>query len=180
MLKFFKNEQSKINEADQHLNDKKFDEIKVIGAGLPRTGTLSLKTALTQLYGGEVNLVKAQISKMIQISREMIQIFKIQANVTTWWTSLAANRKTLTSGSERARRRSTYLCCLCDECDHVFIYLNISLDPSWRVEKVFLWTELCLRSRFSLLDALQTAHEGLSWCQGHPSVLYSLFIVNIL
>ena len=93
MLKFFKNEQSKINEADQHLNDKKFDEIKVIGAGLPRTGTLSLKTALTQLYGGEVNLVKAQISKMIQISREMIQIFKypgklfrykkIQANVTT-------------------------------------------------------------------------------------------------
>ena len=59
MLKFFKNEQSKINEADQHLNDKKFDEIKVIGAGLPRTGTLSLKTALTQLYGGEVNLVKA-------------------------------------------------------------------------------------------------------------------------
>ena len=76
MLKFFKNEQSKINEADQHLNDKKFDEIKVIGAGLPRTGTLSLKTALTQLYGGEVNLVKAQISKIIQISREMFQIFK--------------------------------------------------------------------------------------------------------
>ena len=52
MLKFFKNEQSKINEADEQLNDKNFDEIKVIGAGLPRTGTLSLKTALTQLYGG--------------------------------------------------------------------------------------------------------------------------------
>ena len=70
MLKFFKNEQSKINEADQHLNDKKFDEIKVIGAGLPRTGTLSLKTALTQLYGGEINLVKTgfhKYSKLIQI-----------------------------------------------------------------------------------------------------------------
>ena len=53
MLKFFKNEQNKINAADEQLNDKKFDEIKVIGAGLPRTGTLSLKTALTQLYGGE-------------------------------------------------------------------------------------------------------------------------------
>ena len=53
MLKFFKNEQNKISAADEHLNDKKFDEIKVIGAGLPRTGTLSLKTALTQLYGGE-------------------------------------------------------------------------------------------------------------------------------
>ena len=53
MLKFFKNEQNKINAADDQLNDKKFDEIKVIGAGLPRTGTLSLKTALTQLYGGE-------------------------------------------------------------------------------------------------------------------------------
>ena len=54
MLKFFKNEQSKINEADEQLNNKSFDEIKVIGAGLPRTGTLSLKTALTQLYGGSV------------------------------------------------------------------------------------------------------------------------------
>ena len=53
MLKFFKNEHSKISAADEHLNEKKFDEIKVIGAGLPRTGTLSLKTALTQLYGGE-------------------------------------------------------------------------------------------------------------------------------
>ena len=27
--------------------------IKVIGAGLPRTGTLSLKSALTQLYSGK-------------------------------------------------------------------------------------------------------------------------------
>jgi len=53
MLKFFKNEQSKINAADEQLNNKSFDEIKVIGAGLPRTGTLSLKTALTQLYGGK-------------------------------------------------------------------------------------------------------------------------------
>merc|ERR1712110_211436 len=53
MLKFFKNEQSKISAADEDLNAKKFDEIKVIGAGLPRTGTLSLKTALTQLYGGK-------------------------------------------------------------------------------------------------------------------------------
>merc|ERR1712130_598936 len=53
MLKFFKNEHSKISAADEHLNEKKFDEIKVIGAGLPRTGTLSLKTALTQLYGGK-------------------------------------------------------------------------------------------------------------------------------
>ena len=53
MLKFFKNEQSKISAADDDLNEKKFAEIKVIGAGLPRTGTLSLKTALTQLYGGE-------------------------------------------------------------------------------------------------------------------------------
>ena len=54
MLKFFKNEQSKISAADDDLNEKKFEEIKVIGAGLPRTGTLSLKTALTQLYGGEL------------------------------------------------------------------------------------------------------------------------------
>ena len=54
MLKFFKNEQSKISAADDDLNEKKFAEIKVIGAGLPRTGTLSLKTALTQLYGGEL------------------------------------------------------------------------------------------------------------------------------
>jgi hypothetical protein len=31
------------------------DAEKVIGAGLPRTGTLSLKTALTQLYGGAIS-----------------------------------------------------------------------------------------------------------------------------
>ena len=31
----------------------KSEGIKVIGAGLPRTGTLSLKAALTQLYSGK-------------------------------------------------------------------------------------------------------------------------------
>ena len=74
MLKFFKNEQSKISAADDDLNEKKFEEIKVIGAGLPRTGTLSLKTALTQLYGGELrfedNVVGLAELKKLQITAE--------------------------------------------------------------------------------------------------------------
>ena len=75
MLKFFKNEQSKISAADDDLNEKKFEEIKVIGAGLPRTGTLSLKTALTQLYGGELrfedNVVGLAELKKLQITAEL-------------------------------------------------------------------------------------------------------------
>ena len=75
MLKFFKNEQSKINEADEQLNDKNFDEIKVIGAGLPRTGTLSLKTALTQLYGGSVFHEWSEISLFFcEISDEIANL----------------------------------------------------------------------------------------------------------
>ena len=72
MLKFFKNEQSKISAADDDLNEKKFEEIKVIGAGLPRTGTLSLKTALTQLYGGELRFHVVGLSehKKLQITAE--------------------------------------------------------------------------------------------------------------
>ena len=52
MLRFFKNEQTALKDADSKLEGN-FDEIAVIGAGLPRTGTLSLKAALTQLYGGK-------------------------------------------------------------------------------------------------------------------------------
>jgi len=42
-----------INSHDSLNDDKEHTELKVIGAGLPRTGTLSLKTALTQLYSGK-------------------------------------------------------------------------------------------------------------------------------
>ena len=46
-------------------------------------------------------------------------------------------------------------------------FLHISLDPSWRVEKVLLRSKLCLRSWFPLCSALQTAHEGISRCKGY-------------
>jgi len=48
-----KGDHVKTHNRDRELDAKDFNEIKVIGAGLPRTGTMSLKTALTQLYGGK-------------------------------------------------------------------------------------------------------------------------------
>ena len=52
-------------------------------------------------------------------------------------------------------------------------FLHISLDPSWRVEKVLLRSKLCLRSWFPLCSALQTAHEGISRCKGYNQKWYS-------
>ena len=48
---FFGKDHQNILKQDGQISSKS-DGIKVIGAGLPRTGTLSLKTALTQLYSG--------------------------------------------------------------------------------------------------------------------------------
>lgn len=47
------------------------------------------------------------------------------------------------------------------------------VDSSWRVETVLLWTELCLRSWFPLLHALQTDHEGLPGCKGRSFICES-------
>ena len=48
---FFEKDHKTTIENDRKLSSKS-EGLKVIGAGLPRTGTLSLKTALTQLYSG--------------------------------------------------------------------------------------------------------------------------------
>jgi len=53
MDRFFEKGHHDILLNDGQTNFTKSDGIKVIGAGLPRTGTLSLKTALTQLYSGK-------------------------------------------------------------------------------------------------------------------------------
>ena len=85
MLKFFKNEQSKISAADDDLNEKKFEEIKVIGAGLPRTGTLSLKTALTQLYGGEESFSDIGIQVQICINDDAVGLSEHRKTADYCW-----------------------------------------------------------------------------------------------
>ena len=50
---------------------------------------------------------------------------------------------------------------------------SMIVDSSWRVETVLLWTELCLRSWFPLLHALQADHEGLPGCKGRSFICES-------
>jgi len=50
---FFEKNAHNLKVNDALLSSSPGEGIKVIGAGLPRTGTLSLKTALTQLYSGK-------------------------------------------------------------------------------------------------------------------------------
>eukprot|EP00092_Neocalanus_flemingeri_P058993 GFUD01070421.1.p1 GENE.GFUD01070421.1~~GFUD01070421.1.p1 ORF type:complete len:306 (+),score=77.08 GFUD01070421.1:149-1066(+) len=53
MFHFFDTDHRQALSKDKQTSYNQSDGIKVIGAGLPRTGTLSLKTALTQLYSGK-------------------------------------------------------------------------------------------------------------------------------